>query len=144
MNVMGRAARKSQVRQCLDFCTSYFGSSLAYESAEQKHCLTWDFLSALLIHLTFAMSNDIAIVSAARTPIGEFFPYLTSDWISKLIRFKNILILWIKGFDPDPNKCKVSWIRIQRWHVESDIHAHRSWSNLRRDQKSFLVLRSLL
>ena len=46
-----RADRKShaQVRQCLGFCRADFWSSLAYASAEQKpkHCLTWDFLSAL-------------------------------------------------------------------------------------------------
>ena len=29
-----RADGKSQVRQCLGFSTAYFGSSLAYESAE--------------------------------------------------------------------------------------------------------------
>ena len=40
--IMTRADRKSQVRQCLDFCTADFQSSLACESAEQKpkHCLT--------------------------------------------------------------------------------------------------------
>ena len=37
-----RADRKSQVRQCLGFCTTDFWYSLAYESAEQKpkQCLT--------------------------------------------------------------------------------------------------------
>ena len=46
---MIRADRKSQVRQCLGLCTADFWSSFAYESAEEKpkHCLTWDFLSAL-------------------------------------------------------------------------------------------------
>ena len=40
-----------QVRHCLGFSTADFGSSLAYESAEEKpkHCLTRDFLSALTI-----------------------------------------------------------------------------------------------
>ena len=49
--LMNKADRTSQVRQCLGFCTADFLSLLAYESAEQKpkHCLTWDFLSALLI-----------------------------------------------------------------------------------------------
>ena len=48
---MSRADRKSQVRQCLGFCTPDFWSLFAYESAEEKpkHCLTWDFLSALLM-----------------------------------------------------------------------------------------------
>ena len=51
VNVMDRAVRKSQVRQCLGFCTADFGSSLVYESAEQKpkHCLTSDFPSALVM-----------------------------------------------------------------------------------------------
>ena len=37
-----RADIKSQVRQCLDFCTADFLLSLAYESADKKakHCLT--------------------------------------------------------------------------------------------------------
>ena len=45
-----RGGRKSQVRQCLGFWTADFWYSVAYESAEQKpkHCLTWDYLSALL------------------------------------------------------------------------------------------------
>ena len=45
---INRADRKSQVRQCLCFCTADFCISFAYKSAEQKrkHCLTWDFLSA--------------------------------------------------------------------------------------------------
>ena len=34
--VMNRADGKSQVRQCLGFRTADFGSSLAYESAEEK------------------------------------------------------------------------------------------------------------
>ena len=40
--VINRAHRKSQVMQCLGFCTANFWSSLAYASAEQKpkHCLT--------------------------------------------------------------------------------------------------------
>ena len=40
--VISRTDRKSQVRQCLDFCTADFWSSLTYESAEQKpkHCIT--------------------------------------------------------------------------------------------------------
>ena len=44
---------ESQVRKCLGFCRSDICSSLAYESAEQKHkhCLTWDFLSALVMYL---------------------------------------------------------------------------------------------
>ena len=39
---MGRADRKSQVGQCLCFCTADFWSSLAYESTKQKHkhCLS--------------------------------------------------------------------------------------------------------
>ena len=59
--VMSRADRKSQVRQCLDFCTPDFWSLFAYESAEEKpkHCLTWDFLSALL------MSYLVSSVSGA-------------------------------------------------------------------------------
>ena len=37
--------------QCWVFLIAIFWSSLAYESTEQKpkHCLTWDFLSALII-----------------------------------------------------------------------------------------------
>ena len=37
-----RGDRKSQIKQCLGFCTADFWSSLTYESAEQKpkHCLT--------------------------------------------------------------------------------------------------------
>ena len=37
----------------LGFCTADFWPALAYESAKQKpkHCLTWDFLSALIIVL---------------------------------------------------------------------------------------------
>ena len=37
-----RADGKSQVRQCLGFCSADFWSSLAYKSAQQKpkHCLT--------------------------------------------------------------------------------------------------------
>ena len=37
-----RGSDKSQVRQCLDFCTADFWYSLAYESVKQypKHCLT--------------------------------------------------------------------------------------------------------
>ena len=48
--VINRADRKSQVRQCFCFCTGDFWSLLAYESAEQnlKHCLTSDFLTALV------------------------------------------------------------------------------------------------
>ena len=34
--VSARADKKSQVRQCLSFCTADFLSSFAYESAEQK------------------------------------------------------------------------------------------------------------
>ena len=34
--IISRADRKSQVRQCLGFCTADFCSLLAYESAEQK------------------------------------------------------------------------------------------------------------
>ena len=51
--LINRADRKSQVRQCLDFCLADFLSSMAYESAERKpkHCLTRDFLSALLINI---------------------------------------------------------------------------------------------
>ena len=42
IRVKCRADRKSQVRQCLSFCTADFWPALAYESAEQKpkHCLT--------------------------------------------------------------------------------------------------------
>ena len=49
--IITRADRKSQFRQCLGFGTANFFCLLAYESAEQKpkHCLTWDFLSALII-----------------------------------------------------------------------------------------------
>ena len=52
--IISRADRKSQVRQCLGFCTAELWSRLAYESAEQnlKHCLTWDFLSALILTLS--------------------------------------------------------------------------------------------
>ena len=48
---MSKADGKSQVRQCMGFCTADFWSPLAYESAEEKpkHCLTWYFLSALLM-----------------------------------------------------------------------------------------------
>ena len=47
-----RADWKSQVRDCLDFCTAEFLSLFAYESAEQKpnHCPTWDIL--LLCYLS--------------------------------------------------------------------------------------------
>ena len=49
--VVTRADRKSQVRQHLRFCTADYWALLAYESAKQKpkHCLTWDFLSALAV-----------------------------------------------------------------------------------------------
>ena len=49
-----RAERKSQVRQCLVFCTADFWFSLAYESAEQKpkHCLTPGFLIPLTVSHT--------------------------------------------------------------------------------------------
>ena len=48
--VLTRADRKSQVMQCLGFCTANFWSLLAYESAVQnpKHCLTCDFHLALV------------------------------------------------------------------------------------------------
>ena len=40
-SLISGADRKSQVGQCLDFCTADFWSLLAFESAEQKpkHCL---------------------------------------------------------------------------------------------------------
>ena len=52
-NLMDGADGKSQVKQCLSFCTADFWSLLSYKSAEQKskHCLTWDILSALLMDL---------------------------------------------------------------------------------------------
>ena len=51
--IISRGDRKSQVRQCLDFCTADSWSSLAYESAEQKpkHCLSCDLISALIIYV---------------------------------------------------------------------------------------------
>ena len=49
-DVSTRSDRKSQVKQCLSFCTADFWSLLAYESAVQnpKHCLTCDFHLALV------------------------------------------------------------------------------------------------
>ena len=78
--IISRADRKSQVRQCLGFCTSDLWSSSAYESAEQKpkHFITWDFLSALII-------SSIKRVFASATAL--VFPILASPkeyWISSL------------------------------------------------------------
>ena len=73
-----RADRKSQVRQCLGFCTAAIWSSLAYESAEQKpkHCLTPGFLIPPIIHLLLLslsqpLSRDVADrrLSAAVAPV---------------------------------------------------------------------------
>jgi len=49
-----RGSEKSQVRQCLDFCTADFLSSLGCESAVQKpkHCLILYFSLPLFIHYT--------------------------------------------------------------------------------------------
>jgi len=49
LGLMVMLDEKSQVKQCLGFCTADFWSSLVYESAEKpKHCITWDFISALM------------------------------------------------------------------------------------------------
>ena len=62
-----RCSEKSQNRQCLGFCTADFCTSFAYESAEQKpkHCLTWDFLSALV------MTKEAAPLRAAVDVLGS-------------------------------------------------------------------------
>ena len=51
MIVISRGSEKSQIRQCLGFCTAEFWPLLVYESAVQKpkHCLTWDFSLPLVI-----------------------------------------------------------------------------------------------
>ena len=48
-----RDDRKSQVRQCLDFCSAISYANVDQKSAVQKpkHCLTWNFLSALVMHM---------------------------------------------------------------------------------------------
>ena len=58
---MTRAGRKSRVKQCLGFCTADFWSLLTYESAEQKrkHCLTLDFLSALVLPEKRQLTVDV-------------------------------------------------------------------------------------
>ena len=45
-----RGSEKSQVRQCFDFCTADFKSSVTCKSAvqEPKHCLIWLFSLRLL------------------------------------------------------------------------------------------------
>ena len=73
---MIRADKKSQVRQYLGFGTADFWSSLAYESAEQKpkHCLTWDFLSALLMMLHFALPDWLTLASSLpSSPLQQWF-----------------------------------------------------------------------
>ena len=52
-----RTDRESQVRQSLGFCTADFWPALAYESAEPKYCLTWDFLSALVRIKSFSKTR---------------------------------------------------------------------------------------
>jgi len=88
--LMARGSEKSQVRQCLDFCTAYFQSSLACESAGQKpkHCLTWDFSQPLLMAgwlITKKSSSDIHI-NGEGWPwaiLLQYYTFLsfTSEWL---------------------------------------------------------------
>ena len=61
--LMARGSEKSQVRQCLDFCTAYFQSSLACESAGQKpkHCLTWIYCFCTPWSLFFCLTWDFSL-----------------------------------------------------------------------------------
>ena len=80
--IISRADRKSQVRQCLGFCIAELWSPLAYESAEQKlkHCLTWDFLSALILTvLPFAVDSPFRTKEGSRVTLSTSWRIMTSS-----------------------------------------------------------------
>ena len=91
---INRADRKSQVSQCLGFCTADFWSSLAYESAEQKpkHCLTPDLLSALKIkHKTSISPTCISDLRSRPTDADRIlwllFPFSVAAAAADSLRF---------------------------------------------------------
>ena len=68
-------SEKSQVRQCLGFCTADFRSSLAYTSdaQEPKHCLNWDF--SLPLYITYPQRHI-----ALRVRLAIFHRHSQHDW----------------------------------------------------------------
>ena len=76
LTVIIRAGRKSQVRQCQGFCTAAadLWSLLAYESAElnPKYGLTGDFLSALVINVTYKIIIYCTLLQCTHPSLIEF------------------------------------------------------------------------
>ena len=100
-----RTVRKSQVNQCFGFCAADFLSLLAYESAEKKpkHCLTWDFLSALFMRLQTSRNRKTPTttmkkMTMLRTRMTAVLD--CSTWSQNLKGMKITFWIWAENFPP--------------------------------------------